>query len=81
MFAVAAAAGWKVQIRIGGERRDDQREAEEYEQKNGREAPQSRSYSKLVETGNLVLEGVFAPGKRRLKAGGSQDWLPHSKAV
>ena len=21
---------------------------------------------------------VFAPGKRRLKAGGSQDWLPHS---
>jgi hypothetical protein len=22
-------------------------------------------------------EEVFAPGERRLKAGGSQDWLPH----
>jgi hypothetical protein len=22
-------------------------------------------------------ERVFAPAKRRLKAGGSQDWLPH----
>jgi hypothetical protein len=21
---------------------------------------------------------VFAPGERRLKAGGSQDWLPHN---
>jgi hypothetical protein len=23
-------------------------------------------------------ERVFGPGKRRLKPGGSQDWLPHS---
>jgi len=29
-------------------------------------------------SGSLADDGrVFAPGKRRLKAGYSQDWLPH----
>jgi hypothetical protein len=54
MFAGTPAAGWKIRVGIRGERRADQREAEERDQKNGKYPPQGL---------------IVTPGLRETQAG------------
>lgn len=60
MFAIPAAAGGKIRVRLGEEGRADRREAKQRKQQNGRQAAQGLAYSRAEDIASAALVSLVS---------------------